>query len=263
MASSVAPGDAPLEDVVEWASGLWRAIPAPGTRLDLSVGTDDVLCLEYDFGDTKYAYVVASGDVALFELHEDSVFSFDVKRSESANHLEFKVVDGASNTFRYSWYSYGPTGVWETMQVDVDDLAYAWGSVPKEKPKSDSHEGYKMKHSYWDDFWGLRGWRDGARIARIVGREDLVPWCNAQYEALKASTYDSIKRVMALHQLDRMPGCAELGDVDPPAFAGAAGLAAFSGGGIPSLSPEGLYRGYAAHLDRRRIYFSCSLSLCL
>jgi len=53
-----------------------------------------------------------------------------------------------------------------------------------------------MKHSYWDDFWGLRGWRDGARIAQVVHEEEIVPWCHAQYEALKSATYDSIRLII-------------------------------------------------------------------
>ncbi len=86
-------------------------------------------------------------------------------------------------------------------------------------PPSDSHEGYKMKHSYWDDFWALKGWRDGSEIARILDDETRAAWCDQQYEALKDSTYASMERVMALHDLNRIPGCAELGDVDPPACA--------------------------------------------
>ncbi len=86
-------------------------------------------------------------------------------------------------------------------------------------PASDSHEGYKMKHSYWDDFWALRGWRDGAVIARELGEEETASWCDAQYEALRKSVYESVTAVMQTHGLDRIPGCAELGDVDPPAVA--------------------------------------------
>ncbi len=41
-------------------------------------------------------------------------------------------------------------------------------------PASISHEGYSAKpmHSYWDDFWALRGYKDAVEIAQWLGRED-------------------------------------------------------------------------------------------
>ena len=35
-------------------------------------------------------------------------------------------------------------------------------------PASISHEGYSAKpmHSYWDDFWALRGYKDAAAVAQ-------------------------------------------------------------------------------------------------
>ena len=39
-------------------------------------------------------------------------------------------------------------------------------------PQSISHEGYSAKpmHSYWDDFFALRGFKDAAFIAKELGR---------------------------------------------------------------------------------------------
>ena len=41
-------------------------------------------------------------------------------------------------------------------------------------PPSISHEGYASKpaYSYWDVFWGLRGYRDAVAIALALGKTD-------------------------------------------------------------------------------------------
>src|SRR5690606_4449253 len=41
-------------------------------------------------------------------------------------------------------------------------------------PASISHEGYSAKpvHSYWDDFWALRGYKDAADLAAALGLEE-------------------------------------------------------------------------------------------
>lgn len=84
-------------------------------------------------------------------------------------------------------------------------------------PNSNSHEGYYMKHSYWDDFWALRGWKDGAALARAVGRDDLLPWAGREYGALRESVHESMFLVMRGKGIDFIPGCAELGDYDATA----------------------------------------------
>src|SRR6185436_52556 len=45
-----------------------------------------------------------------------------------------------------------------------------WGLMPK----SISHEGYSDRpvHSYWDDFWALRGFKDAVEIANALGHAD-------------------------------------------------------------------------------------------
>src|SRR3546814_8986155 len=41
-------------------------------------------------------------------------------------------------------------------------------------PASISHEGYSAKpmHSYWDDFWALRGYKDAVEVAKVLGKDD-------------------------------------------------------------------------------------------
>ncbi len=84
-------------------------------------------------------------------------------------------------------------------------------------PNSVSHEGYfpePGKHSYWDDFFALKGWKDGIKIAKILGRKDLVKWMEKEYKSFNKSVYDSIKRTMKEKRIDYIPGCAEYGDFD-------------------------------------------------
>jgi len=88
-------------------------------------------------------------------------------------------------------------------------------------PKSTSHEGYDLKHSYWDDFWGLKGWEDARAMAIVLGRTNLLNWIDTEYADFKICVYDSIARVIQQHGIDFMPGCAELGDIDPTSTAAA------------------------------------------
>ena len=83
-----------------------------------------------------------------------------------------------------------------------------------------SHEGYADPvHSYWDDFWGLRGWKDGRDAARILGHDEIAAWADNQYRQLKTSVVKSIAATMAYWGVDYVPGCAEKGDFDPASTA--------------------------------------------
>jgi len=86
---------------------------------------------------------------------------------------------------------------------------------------SRSHEGYWLAHSYWDNFWGLRGWTAGRQIAEILGEDERAAWMGREYGELKRGVYDSIALVMKLRHIDYIPGCAELGDFDATSTAAA------------------------------------------
>jgi hypothetical protein len=94
------------------------------------------------------------------------------------------------------------------------------GAVPKRAfygilPESNSHEGYfPAMHSYWDDFWVLKGWEDAGSIARILGKEDAAKWIDAEKVSFRKSVYDSINLVMKVKNIDFIPGCADKGDFD-------------------------------------------------
>ncbi len=88
-------------------------------------------------------------------------------------------------------------------------------------PESMSHEGYMghPAHAYWDDFWGLRGLKDGIALAATL---DDVP-AYAQYTQLLADfrrdVYASIARCARELTLDFIPGSADQADLDPTATA--------------------------------------------
>ncbi len=83
-------------------------------------------------------------------------------------------------------------------------------------PASISHEGYSAKpmHSYWDDFWALRGYKDAVQIARWLGKDDEARRFAASRDQFRADLYASLDHAMRQHGIDYLPGAAELGDFD-------------------------------------------------
>jgi hypothetical protein len=79
-----------------------------------------------------------------------------------------------------------------------------------------SHEGYPSPtHSYWDDYWGLKGWHDGAWLAESLGDHDTAAWAREQYRLLHDALAASIRATMAWKGIDFIPSSADLGDGDP------------------------------------------------
>lgn len=90
-------------------------------------------------------------------------------------------------------------------------------------PISASHEGYLAQpvHSYWDDFWAVRGLRDAADLAaRLDDRAKAARWHEAA-EKLSAALFGSMESTRANKQLDYIPGSLEWADFDPTATANA------------------------------------------
>jgi hypothetical protein len=83
-------------------------------------------------------------------------------------------------------------------------------------PESISHEGYSAKpmHSYWDDFFTLRGLKDAAEMARVLGHQTKARRYQALADDFAATLYASIDMAMQTHKIDYIPGCVELGDFD-------------------------------------------------
>jgi F5/8 type C domain-containing protein/alpha-L-rhamnosidase-like protein len=83
-------------------------------------------------------------------------------------------------------------------------------------PQSISHEGYSAKpmHSYWDDFYALKGLKDAADMAELLGKEEEHTRIAAMRDEFRRDLYASIERAMATHGIDFIPGSVELGDFD-------------------------------------------------
>lgn len=97
----------------------------------------------------------------------------------------------------------------------TDEKARYYGILPL----SVSHEGYALpgKHSYWDDFWAIKGWREAIEMAKILGRDDLIPWMEEEEKGLRTCLLDSIEKTQKDKEVRYIPGCADLGDLDSSA----------------------------------------------
>ncbi|MFC3815582.1 discoidin domain-containing protein [Lysobacter sp. GCM10012299] len=83
-------------------------------------------------------------------------------------------------------------------------------------PASISHEGYSAKpmHSYWDNFWTLRGYKDAVEIAQWLGHDEEAARFAASRDQFRDDLYASLRAATAQHGIDFLPGAAELGDFD-------------------------------------------------
>lgn len=84
-------------------------------------------------------------------------------------------------------------------------------------PASISHEGYSAKpmHSYWDDFWALKGYNGAIAIANVLGRTDAASRLERAREEFREDLAASLRHATAAHGIAYLPGAAELGDFDP------------------------------------------------
>lgn len=114
-------------------------------------------------------------------------------------------------------------------------------------PASISHEGYSEKpmHSYWDDFWSMRGYKDAADIAAALGKADAATRLAAQRDEFRHDLYASLAAATARHGIDYLPGAAELGDFDPTSST----IALTPGGEQHHLPPAMLKATYDKYWD--------------
>jgi hypothetical protein len=120
-------------------------------------------------------------------------------------------------------------------------------------PESISHEGYSAHpvHSYWDDFFALRGLGDAAGLARALGKGGLAAHWSAMRDELRTDLLASLRRTIAGHGLDYIPGSVELADFDPTSTA----IALAPGGELADLPAAELrhtFERYDQELERRR-----------
>jgi hypothetical protein len=118
-------------------------------------------------------------------------------------------------------------------------------------PVSVSHEGYLAQpvHSYWDDFWALRGLRDAVHLAHEIEDVDAAARWGSVAGRLASALFVSIERTRALHKLDFIPGSVEWADFDPTATAIAIALLDVAEG----LDPKAVEQTFDRYLfDWRR-----------
>ncbi|MEP6858675.1 MAG: discoidin domain-containing protein, partial [Gemmatimonadales bacterium] len=82
-------------------------------------------------------------------------------------------------------------------------------------PQSISHEGYSAKpmHSYWDDFFALRGFKDAAFIAKELDKPEAANFAQIR-NSFRSNLFESIRQVVIARRIDYIPGSVELADFD-------------------------------------------------
>ncbi len=106
-----------------------------------------------------------------------------------------------------------------TAERSTDHFKYGNDSVKAYfglVPESISHEGYSAKpmHSYWDNFFTMKGLKDAADIQHIVGNSKQYERIVKIRDAFKTNLYQSLQLAMKKRNIDYIPGCVELGDFD-------------------------------------------------
>ena len=119
-------------------------------------------------------------------------------------------------------------------------------------PESVSHEGYLAYpvHSYWDDFFTLRGLKDAAAMAIVLGDAEKAVHFAAIRDAFQQDLLASVRCIMEKHRIDYLPGSAELGDFDPTSTT----IALDPGGEQQSLPQQALkqtFENYFAYFRQR------------
>ena len=84
-------------------------------------------------------------------------------------------------------------------------------------PPSISHEGYSAKpvHSYWDDFWALKGYASASMVAETLGDAKAAKRLGSAHDEFRRDLHASLTAAAASHRIDYLPGSVELGDFDP------------------------------------------------
>jgi hypothetical protein len=120
-------------------------------------------------------------------------------------------------------------------------------------PESISHEGYSAHpvHSYWDDFFALRGLKDAADMAVVLGDDERAASIAALRDDFRQTLYASIARTASAHGIDYIPASVELGDFDPSSTS----IALVPGGErvhLPEPALTRTYERYWADFETRR-----------
>jgi hypothetical protein len=170
---------------------------------------------------------------------------------ENDSHGEFVFL--AAETYRYTRDAALLREVWPQVQGAIrymDELRATTRTAAYQTaetrhlfgllPPTISHEGYsdKIAYSYWDDFWGLLGYRDAAFIADVLGETDAAARIRAAEAEFKADVMASIEGTARFHGIDWIAGAADRGDFDATST-----TIALSPGGLIDDLPQELLTG--------------------
>jgi hypothetical protein len=114
-------------------------------------------------------------------------------------------------------------------------------------PPSVSHEGYISHpvHSYWDDFFAVRGLDDATTLANALGEADAAARIAATRDGLQNDLLTSIATVIAEHKLEYLPASADLADFDPSSTA----IALSAVGELPYLPEPQTAQTFQRYVD--------------
>lgn len=170
---------------------------------------------------------------------------------ENDSHGEFVFL--AAETYRYArdeallrevWpqvqaaigYMDGLRASTRTAEFEAADKRHLFGLLPP----TISHEGYSDRPawSYWDDFWGLLGYRDAAFIADTLGDAPAAARIRAAGAEFLTDIMASIEATARVHGIEWIAGAADRGDFDATST-----TVALSPGGLIDELPQGLLKG--------------------
>ena len=117
-------------------------------------------------------------------------------------------------------------------------------------PPSISHEGYSAKpvHSYWDDFWVLRGLHDAVELAAALGKAGEGEALGRLRDEFRHDLHQSIRRTIAQAGIKFIPGSADLADFD----ATSTSIGLEPGGQLESLPRDYLEQTFERYLREVR-----------
>lgn len=99
-----------------------------------------------------------------------------------------------------------------TPEYETPELRAYYGLLPE----SISHEGYAERpmHSFWDQLFAVKGFKDAAFIAGVLGREADRSRIAAMRDEFRDAVMESYRLTMEMHGIDYLAGAVELGDFD-------------------------------------------------
>lgn len=172
---------------------------------------------------------------------------------ENDSHGEFIFL--AAETYRYTGDETLLRAVWPQVEKAIGYMDELRASTRTEAfqtpqtahlfgllPPTISHEGYSDKpaYSYWDDFWGLLGYRDAVFIAETLGETETAARFRDGERQFTTDFMRSIEASAAFHGIDWINGAADRGDFD--ATSTTIGLS--PGGTLDELPPALLARTF-------------------